>query len=249
MVVYGHKSPLMLVSFFAAVKAGAALRPSISPIPLIALRTFSRANRAPAGYRWLTSRSLPMPPLPNGCWERRSADGLHVGETVSRIVGCRVTTSSTFVHLGQHWSSQGRADALALRRCVHGLQGSCFPAGPDRISFNRVPLHVRCKPVRYRSGALGRLHAVRFLTRNASRACMRVFRALAASGDHLGVDALLYRDVPGRPPRSTLQPLPRLDTIVLCGEVVSQCGRKQAARPIPRRAHLQHLVVRRKPRR
>ncbi len=47
----------------------------------------------------------------------------------------------------------------------------------------------------------------------------RVFRGARGERlDHLGVDALLYRDVPADPSFNA-QLLPRLDTIVLCGEV------------------------------
>ena len=140
-VVYGHKSPLMLVSFFAAVKAGLPYAPIDIAYPADRVAdileqigrplVISLADEPLAADASLAERVLGKDEVRTACMS---------GETV--FEDSWVSGDDVFYLLFTSGST-GRPKGVQMpSRCVDAFMdyfGKLFPAGPDRISFNRVP--------------------------------------------------------------------------------------------------------------
>ena len=219
MVVYGHKSPLMLVCFIAAAKAGLTYAPVDIAYPsdrvndildqighplVITLSDDEFARRRIAG-RFSRRRCRCSRGGPGGrSWDssRWIAD-----ETPFYLL---FTSGSTGRPKGVH-------DALALRGRLMDYFAH-FSRAARRRQLQPRALHLRCEPVRhYRRFGLG-LYPV-LLESEDEQSMRATFGALAASDLTTWISTPSFIEMCLVDPSFDQDLLPRLDNVILCGEV------------------------------
>ena len=219
-VVYGHKSPLMLVSFFAAVKAGLPYAPIDIAYPADRVAdileqigrplVISLADEPLAADASLAERVLGKDEVRTACMS---------GETV--FEDSWVSGDDVFYLLFTSGST-GRPKGVQMpSRCVDAFMdyfGKLFPAGPDRISFNRVPYTFDVSLFDIVAG-LSAGYTLFAFDSECEQSMSASFEALAASGLTTWVSTPSYIEMCLADPSFNAQLLPRLDTIVVCGEV------------------------------
>lgn len=210
----------MLVSFFAAVKAGLPYAPIDIAYPADRVAdileqigrplVISLADEPLAADASLAERVLGKDEVRTACMS---------GETV--FEDSWVSGDDVFYLLFTSGST-GRPKGVQMpSRCVDAFMdyfGKLFPAGPDRISFNRVPYTFDVSLFDIVAG-LSAGYTLFAFDSECEQSMSASFEALAASGLTTWVSTPSYIEMCLADPSFNAQLLPRLDTIVLCGEV------------------------------
>ena len=220
-VVYGHKSPLMLASFIAAAKAGRGYAPIDIAYPPDRVDdivsqigdpwVLSLADSPYPGDRHLASRVVEAHQVRLWSQEGGAAveDAWVEGDDIFYLL---FTSGST-----------GRPKGVAMAsRSVDAFMGymaKFFPAGSDRVSFNRVPYTFDVSLFDI-VGALPQGYTLFGFERECDDSMAAAFEALRDQSITTWVSTPSCIEACLVDPAFSRELLPNLDTIVLCGEVL-----------------------------
>lgn len=219
-MVYGHKSPFMLVAFFAAVKAGLGYAPVDIAYPADRVNdileqlehpfVLSLADGEFPGDVSLTGRIVDIDGIAEAC---------ESGETVPEESW---VSGDDIFYLLFTSGSTGRPKGVQMPSgCVDAFMEyftKLFPEGGDRISFNRVPYTFDVSLFDI-IGGLASGYTLFALESECEQSMAASFEALAQSGLTTWVSTPSYIEMCLADPSFNSELLPRLDTVILCGEV------------------------------
>lgn len=219
-VVYGHKSPLMLVCFVAAAKAGLTYAPVDIAYPADRVNdimdqigkplVLSLADDSFAGDAALAAAVVDADEV--GVWAR-------AGERVERS---RWISGDTPFYLLFTSGSTGRPKGVQMpSRCVDAFMDyftNLFPVREDGVSFNRVPYTFDVSLFDIIAG-LAQGYTLFALESEDEQSMRATFDALAASGLTTWISTPSFIEMCLADPAFNEELLPRLDNVILCGEV------------------------------
>lgn len=219
-VIYGHKSPLMLVCFIAAAKAGLTYAPVDIAYPADRVNdilaqidhplVISLADGDFAGDESLASSVM-------GAAAVRAA--IAAGRSVGRE--CWIDGDTPFYLLFTSGST-GRPKGVQMpSRCVDAFMDyftGLFPVREDGVSFNRVPYTFDVSLFDIIAG-LARGYTLFALESEDEQSMRATFDALAASGLTTWISTPSFIEMCLADPAFNEELLPRLDNVILCGEV------------------------------
>lgn len=219
-VVYGHKSPLMLVSFLAAAKAGLPYAPVDVAYPSDRVADILEQIDHPLVLSLADAPFAVDVALANRVLEAN--DVLAICESGESVSEESWVSGDDIFYLLFTSGSTGRPKGVQMpSRCVDSFMdyfGKLFPVGQDRISFNRVPYTFDVSLFDI-VGALSSGYTLFALESECEKSMSASFEALASSGLTTWVSTPSYIEMCLADPSFDAQLLPRLDTIILCGEV------------------------------
>lgn len=219
-VVYGHKSPLMLVCFIAAAKAGLTYAPVDIAYPSDRVNDIldqighplvvTLADDEFPGDVTLADSVVGDAAVREAALAGRSWDSSHwiVDETPFYLL---FTSGST-----------GRPKGVQMpSRCVDAFMDyfrTLFPERPDGVSFNRVPYTFDVSLFDIIAG-LSSGYTLFSLESEDEQSMRATFDALAASGLTTWISTPSFIEMCLVDPSFDQDLLPRLDNVILCGEV------------------------------
>lgn len=219
-VVYGHKSPLMLVGFIAAAKAGLTYAPVDIAYPADRVNdiltqidhplVISLADEGFAGDESLAASVVGAEAVRAAIAEGRSIDE------------SRWIDGDTPFYLLFTSGSTGRPKGVQMpSRCVDAFMdyfASLFPVREDGVSFNRVPYTFDVSLFDIIAG-LAQGYTLFALESEDEQSMRATFDALAASGLTTWISTPSFIEMCLADPAFNEELLPRLDNVILCGEV------------------------------
>lgn len=220
-VVYGHKSPLMLTSFLAAAKAGLPYAPVDVAYPSDRIADILEQIGQPLVLD-LSDDGLPCAPA----LASQILDANTVRDEAAGEAFCdprwQVSGDGIFYLLFTSGST-GRPKGVQMpSRCVDAFMGyfqKLFPAGEDRVSFNRVPYTFDVSLFDIIAG-LSQGYTLYALESECEQSVAATFEALHKSNLTTWVSTPSFIEMCLVDPAFSPELLPRLDSIVLCGEML-----------------------------
>lgn len=220
-VVYGHKSPLMLVCFIAAAKAGLTYAPVDIAYPADRVNdilsqigeplVLSLADGGFAGDASLAAAVADAEEV--GAWAR-------AGKRADRS---RWISGDTPFYLLFTSGSTGRPKGVQMpSRCVDAFMDyfrTLFPERSDGVSFNRVPYTFDVSLFDIIAG-LASGYTLFALESEAEQSMRATFDALAESGLTTWISTPSFVEMCLADPSFGAELLPRLENVILCGEVL-----------------------------
>lgn len=219
-VVYGHKSPYMLVSFIAALKAGLTYSPIDIAYPADRVNDILDQLGDPlvldlSDGGFPGDQALACDVVPKGIVAEKCA----AGETVDseHWIG-----GDTPFYLLFTSGSTGRPKGVQMpSRCADAFMeyfSRFFPEREDGVSFNRVPYTFDVSLFDLIPG-LAAGYTLYALESEAEASMRASFEALAESDMTVWISTPSYVEMCLADPSFNGDLLPDLDTFVLCGEV------------------------------
>lgn len=220
-VVYGHKSPLMLVSFLAAAKAGFPYAPIDIAYPADRVNDILEQIDRPLVLALANNGFGGNPELADRVIDAAAVDAASLsGERVSEADW--VSGDDVFYLLFTSGST-GRPKGVQMpSRCVDAFMDyfqKLFSRGEHRVSFNRVPYTFDVSLFDIIAG-LSSGYALFALESEHEQSMAASFQALAQCEMTSWVSTPSYLEMCLVDPSFNAELLPRLDTVVLCGEVL-----------------------------
>lgn len=219
-VVYGHKSPLMLTAFLACVKAGLPYAPVDVAYPVDRVSDILEQIDKPLV---LTFADEPFPCDPSLAYDvvgKEAIESIIAGPGAPERTW-QVSGDDIFYLLFTSGST-GRPKGVQMpSRCVDSFMDyfqKLFPPCENPISFNRVPYTFDVSLFDIIAG-LSQGYSLFALESECEQSLASTFDALAQSGLTAWVSTPSFVEMCLADPSFNRDLLPRLSTIVLCGEV------------------------------
>lgn len=220
-VVYGHKSPLMLTSFLAAAKAGLPYAPVDVAYPADRVADILDQIGRPLVLD-LSDDGLPCDPSLANRVLRADDVRTALAKDASCDPAWRVSGDDIFYLLFTSGSTGRPKGVMMPSRCVDAFMAyfqRLFPKGDHRVSFNRVPYTFDVSLFDIIAG-LSQGYALFALETECEQSMAATFAALEKSGLAEWVSTPSFIEMCLADPSFAPELLPSLDTIVLCGEVL-----------------------------
>lgn len=220
-VVYGHKSPLMLVSFLAAVKAGLTYAPVDIAYPADRVSDILAQLDRPLVLSLADGPFVGDAALAGEVWDE--AEVRAACAVASEADRSRWIADETPFYLLFTSGSTGRPKGVQMpSRCVDAFMdyfSRLFPSREDGVSFNRVPYTFDVSLFDI-IGALPFGYTLFSLESEHEQSMRDTFEALRESGMTAWISTPSFAEMCLADPSFNAQLLPRLDAIILCGEVL-----------------------------
>lgn len=236
-VVYGHKSPLMLTSLLACAKAGLPYSPIDIAYPADRVADILEQIDHPLVLS-LADGPLPCSPALThavmGTDEVRNA----IAKDGIPNPAWQVTDDEIFYLLFTSGST-GRPKGVQMpARCVDSFMGyfqKLFPAEGAKVCFNRVPYTFDVSLFDI-IGALSQGYTLFALEAECEQSMSATFEALHEANPTAWVSTPSFLEMCLADPSFCEQLLPRLDTVILCGEVFRNATALKVIGRFPRAA-------------
>lgn len=219
-VVYGHKSPYMLVCFLAAVKAGLPYSPIDIAYPPDRVDDILDQIGHPLVLCVADSSFAGNADLAFAVLERDRVQTICEKDPSS--VSLTPVDGDDVFYLLFTSGSTGRPKGVQMpSRCVDAFMNyfnKFFTEGDNRICFNRVPYTFDVSLFDI-IGALPSGYSLFALESEDEASMSASFQALSKSGLTTWISTPSYIEMCLADPAFNAELLPRLDTVVLCGEV------------------------------
>lgn len=228
-VVYGHKSPFMLVAFLAAVKSGRAYAPVDVAYPADRVNDIMDQIDHPLVVA-LSDGDFPGDATRAwDVWDEAAvreicrADMRDARRGSVSLGPAQWVTADDVFYLLFTSGSTGRPKGVQMpSTCVDSFMdyfGKFFPPGTRRVSFNRVPFTFDVSLFDIIAG-LAAGYTLFALEAECEQSMSAMFRALHASDLSVWISTPSFVEMCLADPSFNEELLPCLDTVLLCGEVL-----------------------------
>ena len=220
-VVYGHKSPLMLASFFGALKSGRAYAPVDIAYPEDRVNDILDQIGHPFVLSLADDGFVGDPSFTCAVVEAPDVERIAVGPTAPSDPAAWVSGDDVFYLLFTSGST-GRPKGVQMpSRCVDAFMdyfSALMPDAEEQVCFNRVPYTFDVSLFDIIPG-LAQGATLFALEQECEQSTVEMFRALAESGMTVWVSTPSFVEICLADPQFDQALLPNLKTMILCGEV------------------------------
>ncbi len=220
-VVYGHKSPLMLVSFLAALKSGRAYAPIDVAYPEDRVNDILDQIGHPLVISTADDGFVGDPSLASAVLELDEVERIAQIPAEPADPAAWVSGDDVFYLLFTSGST-GRPKGVQMpSRCVDAFMDYFVTLLPDcdsQVCFNRVPYTFDVSLFDIIPG-LATGATLFALEKECEQSAVEMYRALGESGMTVWISTPSFVEICLADPQFSRELLPNLKTMILCGEV------------------------------